>query len=265
MPRQRGTHLSDSIEPSLAPERAIRELHAQLEGLSAFEGCRWREIRSEEEEWMQVTEDILTRAFGKPSGKLSHFYRARAAGRFSMGISDRQLQESFEERLRSYKPVLRSSIRALELSFPEEEIKGAYAPGEQYDFYRDLKNLISLAKAKVLIVDPYLDDTHFELYVEKIPKGVDVRVLFDQTHSAKTSPALIIVAKKFSSGRSFELRTTNAIHDRIVFIDDRVWVIGQSLKDAAGKKPTYIVETGEVQSMKAIYEGIWSASKRILP
>jgi hypothetical protein len=55
----------------------------------------------------------------------------------------------------------------------------------------------------------------------------------------------------------------NAIHDRVLFADDRVWVIGQSIKDAAKKKPTYIIEHGE-PLMRGIYEGIWQAAKVII-
>jgi hypothetical protein len=38
------------------------------------------------------------------------------------------------------------------------------------------------------------------------------------------------------------------------------WVIGQSIKDAARKKPTYIVEHAGAATMKGIYEGIWASA-----
>jgi len=49
-------------------------------------------------------------------------------------------------------------------------------------------------------------------------------------------------------------------HDRAAFADDRCWVIGQSIKDAAKKKPTYIVEHSGAASMKGIYEAIWMSA-----
>jgi hypothetical protein len=53
------------------------------------------------------------------------------------------------------------------------------------------------------------------------------------------------------------------VHDRVVFADERCWVIGQSIKDAAQKKPTYIVEL-DAEPMKRIYEDIWSRSQLVI-
>jgi len=35
--------------------------------------------------------------------------------------------------------MLRSSITELELMMPEPQLTGAYQPGDEYEFYRDLK------------------------------------------------------------------------------------------------------------------------------
>jgi hypothetical protein len=43
----------------------------------------------------------------------------------------------------------------------------------------------------------------------------------------------------------------------VLFADGRVWLCGQSLKDAAKKKPTYIVEHDE-PLMRRIYEDVWA-------
>jgi hypothetical protein len=44
--------------------------------------------------------------------------------------------------------------------------------------------------------------------------------------------------------------------ESVLFADNRVWVCGQSLKDAAKKKPTYIIEHDE-PLMRRIYEELW--------
>jgi hypothetical protein len=49
----------------------------------------------------------------------------------------------------------------------------------------------------------------------------------------------------------------------MIFVDQRVWACGQSLKDAAKKKPTYIVEIDEAL-MRLVYEAIWAASQAII-
>lgn len=53
------------------------------------------------------------------------------------------------------------------------------------------------------------------------------------------------------------------MHDRVLFIDSRCWVIGQSIKDAAKKKPTYIVEHSSIL-MRHIYEEIWSKAPALV-
>ena len=45
-----------------------------------------------------------------------------------------------------------------------------------------------------------------------------------------------MLGHKYVTGGNFQLRSSTAIHDRVIFQDNRVWVIGQSLKDAAKKK-----------------------------
>ena len=66
-----------------------------------------------------------------------------------------------------------------------------------------------------------------------------MRILTDEVRGN-----LLAVAKKYSSRGDFELRSSGEIHDRHVFVDGRGWMIGQSVKDAARKKPTYMVEIG---------------------
>jgi hypothetical protein len=62
----------------------------------------------------------------------------------------------------------------------------------------------------------------------------------------------------------FELRSGTDVHDRVIFADDRCWVVGQSIKDAAKKKPTYIVEHSGAATMRGIYEQIWASALGIV-
>ncbi len=52
------------------------------------------------------------------------------------------------------------------------------------------------------------------------------------------------------------------MHDRMLFIDQRGWVIGQSIKDAARKKPTYLIELEEpsLSTERDIHNRIWAAA-----
>lgn len=85
--------------------------------------------------------------------------------------------------------------------------------------------------------------------------GVAVRILTDQVRGN-----LQAVASKYATRGSFGLRSSADVHDRHVFVDWRGWTIGQSIKDAARRKPTYMIELGAalVPTVKQIYEDIWA-------
>ena len=67
-------------------------------------------------------------------------------------------------------------------------------------------------------------------------------------------------------GEVLEIRTSNMMHDRVIFIDHVCWVVGQSLKDAAKAKPTYLTTLPpDVFSDKLrFYEDIWLEATPIL-
>jgi hypothetical protein len=50
----------------------------------------------------------------------------------------------------------------------------------------------------------------------------------------------------------------------VIFVDQRAWVCGQSLKDAAKKKPTYVVEIEDAGLMRPAYENIWNSATVIV-
>jgi hypothetical protein len=97
------------------------------------------------------------------------------------------------------------------------------------------------------------------VYVDGLKASVAVRVLTNQV-----GDQLRIVAEKFAKRGNFELRSSKDAHDRVVFADDRCWVIGQSIKDAAKKKPTYIVEHSGAAAMKGIYDPIWGSATSVV-
>lgn len=81
--------------------------------------------------------------------------------------------------------------------------------------------------------------------------------------SANLPPAVLSLAQKYASGGNLQVRSSSSIHDRVLFADNRVWLCGQSLKDAAKKKPTYIVEHDE-PLMRPIYEDVWAKATPVI-
>lgn len=209
-----------------------------------------REVENEEREWKNLTLTILHHGFGENSENVSQFHSAKWAGQHhSGGMSLGLIQQNFEKRIEAFAAMLKSSLAELELMMPQPEIAGAYEPGEEYQFYRDLKIIVGFAERDLFIVDNYLDTELFDVYMGNVNPAVSIRVL-----TGRVNDSLRIV---FTKRGNFELRSSKDAHDRVTFADDRCWVIGQSIKDAAKKKPTYIVEHSGAASMKGIYDAIW--------
>ncbi len=152
--------------------------------------------------------------------------------------------------------TLHRAIADLELKVPELPAQ-AFGPGAVYDFMRNLRELLRSATSELLVIDPYLDDQVFDAYLSIVPNQVKVRLLVYQY-----APSVKAGLEKFlsQSHMNVEVRSSKSIHDRVVFIDNRTcWVLGQSIKDAAKAKPTYIapIATDAMQLKLTDYENIW--------
>ncbi len=137
---------------------------------------------------------------------------------------------------------------------PEAAVRGAYDAGDEYAFYQDLRDIMAKANSDIFIVDNYLNTEFFDLYVATVKAGVTLRIMTDQVRGN-----LGAVAQKYANSYPIELRSSPDVHDRHIFVDNRCWAVGQSIKDAAKKKPTYMVELSAalVPAMRNIYEDIW--------
>lgn len=242
--------------PTIPPERALQALTQQLDALQKIKSRQYDEAEEEETKWEQLTQSIIEGAFGDPSPSLDRFRMVGTAG--FMAISAQERQINFESRMTEYEGLLGGLTGALRLQLPEDKkINATYAPGEQYDFYRDLSVLMATATREIFIVDAYLNEDVFNLYVDKVPAIAKVRVL-----SNKIGENVEAVARMYAKNRPLELRSSPAIHDRAIFFDDRGCIIGQSIKDAAGKKPTYLIELEEpsFSTERDIHNKIWAAA-----
>lgn len=152
--------------------------------------------------------------------------------------------------------ILHRAVADLELRLPKDPGQ-SFGPGAVYDFFKALNGVISSAQKSLLIADPYMDETVFDTYLSSVGKGIAVRLLVER-YSAKVKPA----AEKFVGqyGALLEVRSSSDFHDRLLFVDDDVcWVVGQSIKDAAAAKPTYLASlSADLAKPKlAHYERIW--------
>ncbi len=152
------------------------------------------------------------------------------------------------------------------LAVPFPFAKG-YVAGDQYGVCKDLNTHIRSAKRDVFVIDAYLDDETFDLYLDNVPKGRTIRVLTDFRAGPAKEKKVRAALAAFGGGRgsAFAAMRSPKFHDRVIFVDNDCWVIGQSLKEAAVGKPTYVVQMPrEVASdMLATYNGIWGAASAV--
>jgi len=158
--------------------------------------------------------------------------------------------------------ILHRAIADLELQVPSE-MEVNFGAGEVYDFFKALNKVIASAEQSLLIVDPYLDETVFDHYLNSRHENVQVRLLVN-----KNAEQLLPASKKYIAqfGDILEIKKSNALHDRVIFVDGHVcWLIGQSLKDAAKEKPTYLVQLPPdvVQAKLENYEEIWNSANAL--
>lgn len=138
-----------------------------------------------------------------------------------------------------------------------------YDSGDQFDFYQDIKKIMSEAKKSVFIVDSYVDEDLFENYIEKIKIGIDIKIL---TNSRNPKGNFVKIAKMFAKkkGVKFGAKESLECHDRIVFIDNNGWIIGQSIKDNAKNKPAYMIKLINPDKLEKIHQRVWNFATKIV-
>lgn len=136
-----------------------------------------------------------------------------------------------------------------------------YEGNQVWDFYTDFKERIAGGQDEVFIIDAYVNEELFELYVDRLDEDVDLRILTKNPKGAFEK-----VAGKYAQqrGGGVEVRTHPACHDRLVFVDRSCFVLGQSIKDAA-RKPTYMVEIESFDEFKRNFESLWDDGDALIP
>jgi len=140
------------------------------------------------------------------------------------------------------------------------EIGSAYKAGDVYSFFKDLKTIIKSARKEIFLIDPYLNSDAFTDYLAEVDSNISTRVL---VKSKPTELATYLEKHIAQFGSKIEMRSSKAIHDRIIFIDgDSCWLMGGSMKDAGKNNPTYLIPlSSEITYDKiSIYENIWQAA-----
>ncbi len=232
----------------MEPHIILAQLRALLERMPNF--AEYSPTSKEHMTWLAQAHAIVSR------------WNRTEAYSFQLA-SDSLMMEFFRDmNVGKLAGILHRAIADLELDVPSD-IEVSFGAGDVYDFFNALNKVISTAEETIFIIDPYLDESVFDHYLNSRQKNVSVRLLVNNK-----AENLIPAYKKYNvqHGDILQIKRSKELHDRIIFIDNYVcWLVGQSLKDAAKAKPTYLVQLPpDVVSEKlSNYEKIWVSANEL--
>ena len=108
--------------------------------------------------------------------------------------------------------------------------QGIFFDGQIYDAYAFVADLVRTASRRIVLIDNYIDDTVLTM-LSKRAVGVEAVI-----YTGKISKQLRLdIDKHNAQYPPLEVRTFEKAHDRFLIIDDKVYLVGASIKDL-GKK-----------------------------
>ena len=137
-----------------------------------------------------------------------------------------------EKELKEHRQMLDEHEKKIEFfiqsSLPPKQ--GIFFDGQIYDAYSFVAELVRRAKRRIVLIDNYIDDTVLTL-LSKREAGVEAMV-----YTGKISKQLQLdIDKHNAQYPPMEVRAFSKAHDRFLIIDEKVYLIGASIKDL-GKK-----------------------------
>ena len=110
---------------------------------------------------------------------------------------------------------------------PKEKV---FVEGKMLDAQVELTRIVKTAKRRIVLVDNYIDERTLMLLGNRRAK-VSCTVYTLRPNSPKLAPALANYAKEYPT-LPITVKGYKKSHDRFLIVDNTVWHIGASLKDA---------------------------------
>lgn len=163
--------------------------------------------------------------------------------------------------------ILYRALAVAEMRAPAQS-RGAFInAGSSFDAMIAVGKVLSTAKTRLLIVDPYMDEKALTDFAVLAPEGVGMRLLTDSaTIKSSLQPAASRWTSQYGARRPLEVRLARpkTLHDRLIVVDDStVWTLTQSLNAFAARSPASIIRVdGDAGVLKRdAYEQFWLEAK----
>ena len=137
-----------------------------------------------------------------------------------------------EKQLKEHELTLHEHAKKIEFfiqsSLPPKQ--GIFFDGQIYDAYSFVAEMVRNAKRRIVLIDNYIDDTILTI-LSKREAGVEAVI-----YTGKISKQLQLDIDKHNAQYApVEVRIFSKAHDRFLIIDEKVYLIGASIKNL-GKK-----------------------------
>lgn len=132
-----------------------------------------------------------------------------------------------------------------------------------HSFDKFLRTTLSGATTKVAIADSYVDETIFDTVLDSIPKTVPIQLIYSHIPSTNQT-AFDTRQKRFiTEYPKYTIKKYKDLHDRFLIVDDRTYIIGPSIKDAASNSPALLVALSSKDSatLDKFFHRLWVNAK----
>jgi hypothetical protein len=143
-------------------------------------------------------------------------------------------------------------------SLPCQDISVIMPALSPFTTYLTLLALCRSTKGRIDVFDPFIDKKVFDRYLGDVDKSATITLVTEDarlTRDPNIRDGIVAISELLARERpsSYRLCTVTSIHDRYARIDDTVYHLGGSLKDAATNDPyTITTSTSDATIHKAL-------------
>jgi len=153
----------------------------------------------------------------------------------------------------------------------EKRVLKHFPPGKRSKAWQELRRIVRAAREYVWVEDAYVSSDVVDLLTEDLPESAKLRVLGPVLGPVKENKrwdgALASLRRLGADlpGR-VEVRESEDVHDRYIYVDGNAWRSSDSFKDMAAKRTTKITDEGELSAeLVADFEKRWSSARQVYP
>ncbi len=131
--------------------------------------------------------------------------------------------------------------------------------GRPFQYFEEIRQILSQAKSEIFFVDPYLDPDFVAKYLPQVENGVPIRLLTSSKMITRLQPAVLLFAQQHKA--TISLRSA-PFHDRHLFIDRaECYQSGGSFNAGGIKNAVTLTQvTDAFDQVTSIYEAKWSGA-----